>query len=249
MQGFENKVAIVSGATRGIGREIALSFAKNSCIIIGLGTNESLLAGLRSELQSINPKNNTAKCDVSNENDVRSTVDSVISSHGRIDILINNAGITRDNILLRMTESEWDSVFDINLKGVFLLSKHCLKHMVRQKWGRIINISSITALIGNKGQSNYAASKAGIVAFTKSTAKEVASRGITVNAILPGFIETDMTKGLPMDQIIQSIPVGRLGKTSDIAGTVLFLASDDAGYITGATLVVDGGLSINALRL
>lgn len=249
MQEFANKVVIVSGATRGIGREIALSFAKNSCILTGLGTNDSLLAGLRSELQSINPKNNCVKCDVSNESDVKSTVDAVVSSHGRVDILINNAGITRDNILLRMTEAEWDSVFDINLKGVFLLSKHCLKHMVRQKGGRIINTSSITALIGNKGQSNYAASKAGIVAFTKSAAKEVASRGVTVNTILPGFIETDMTKDLPADQIIQSIPAGRLGRPSDIAGAALFLARDESSYITGTTLVVDGGLSINALRL
>ncbi|MBI4243774.1 MAG: 3-oxoacyl-ACP reductase FabG [Planctomycetes bacterium] len=245
MWNFQDKVIVISGATRGIGHDIAISFAKEKALVVGLGTNTELLSKLESELREFNTKSMALKCDVSNENDIRNTIEKITACSNQINVLVNNAGITKDNILLRMTEEEWDKVIDINLKGAFLLTKHCSKYMIKQKAGRIVNVASVTAILGNKGQSNYSASKAGIIAFAKSVAKELSSRNITINTVLPGFVETEMTSKLPKEDIITRIPLGRFAKASDITGCVMFLSSDYAAYITGSTIIVDGGLCIN----
>ncbi len=242
----DRKIAIVTGASRGIGKRIASTLAEEGMILALVARNEEKLVELKNELHD-SEIHSVYSCDVSNFNEVEKVVKSVFEKNGKIDYLVNNAGITRDSLLLRMREEDWDNVISINLKGVFNFTKHVIPYMARQRSGKIVNISSIVGLMGNAGQSNYAASKSGIIGFTKSIAKEYGSKGITVNAIAPGFIETDMTAKLPdrvKEEYIKSIPLKRFGKPEDIAKVVKFLLSDDADYITGETINVSGGLYI-----
>jgi len=244
---FQNKVVLVTGSTRGIGKGIAKSFAKEGATVIILGRNQELADQVRDEIIKEGLKAESFVCDVTNSENVQEIVNKILDKHKTIDILVNNAGVTKDNLLLRMSEQDWDHVISVNLKGVFNTTKIVSKVMLKAKRGRIINIASIIGIIGNAGQANYAASKAGIIGFTKSVAKEIASRGITVNAIAPGYIETDMTSNLSgknKEAILKNIPLGKLGTVHDVAGLCLFLASDEASYITGQTLVVDGGLAV-----
>ena len=240
---LSGKTAFITGSTRGIGLAVAVALyqAGARVAIVGrdAGKAGAVAAGLGDRAFGV-------ACDVSDGKQIESAVTAAEQALGPVDILVNNAGITRDNLLLRMTEAEWDEVLAANLKGAFLTTKAVLKGMMKRRSGRIINVTSIVGLTGNKGQANYAASKAGLIGFTKSVAKEYGSRGILVNAIAPGFIETDMTSGLPEEArtaMLASITLGRLGRPEDVAGAVLFLASDLAGYITGQVLVVDGGFA------
>lgn len=243
---LENKVAIVTGASRGIGREIALLFAKEGARLSLCATNQELLERVGEEIK----KETGAKpllfpIDVRDPNQIAQVVKKTLDTHSRIDILINNAGIVRDNLLALMSEEDWDAVLSTNLKSVFLFTKAIAKLMIRQRSGRIINMSSVIGLIGNAGQANYAASKAGIIAFTKSAAKELAKRNITVNAIAPGFVRTQMTEQLGervREEMMKRIPLGRLGESRDVANVALFLASDQSSYITGQVIRVDGGI-------
>lgn len=245
---FSGKVAVVSGGSRGIGRAISVALAEAGAEVALLyAGNREAAEKVVAELQERGKEALAIQADVSQAEQVDAAVKQVMTRFGRIDILVNNAGVTRDNLLLRMKEEDWDQVVDTNLKGVFLLTKAVVRPMMRQRFGRIINISSVVGVIGNPGQANYVAAKAGVIGLTKSVAKEVASRGITVNAIAPGFIETDMTAALGEDvrgQLMERIPLGRLGDPADIAGAVKFLASDEAAYITGHTIHVDGGMAI-----
>jgi 3-oxoacyl-[acyl-carrier protein] reductase len=238
------QVAFVTGSTRGIGRAVAETLYRAGAAVAVVGRDkgraETVAAGLGDRAVGV-------ACDVTDGAQVESAISTAEKTLGPIAILVNNAGITRDNLLLRMTEAEWDEVMQANLKGAFHTTKAVLKGMMKRRQGRIINVSSIIGMTGNKGQANYAASKAGLIAFTKSVAKEYGSRGILVNAIAPGFIETDMTGGLPEEArqaMLGGVILGRFGTPADVAGAVLFLASDLAGYITGQTLVVDGGLAV-----
>lgn len=250
----KSKRAIVTGGSRGIGREIVLKLASSNCASVLLSDiafidndSEKCAEEIQNEIGASDTKIFAFKADASSFEDAQATVDEAIKRLGGIDILVNNAGITRDNLLLRMSEKEFDDVININLKSVFNYTKAVLKPMIQQKSGRIINIASVVGLIGNAGQANYAASKAGVIGFTKSTAREVASRGITVNAIAPGFIETHMTAKLNEKQresLMSNIPLKRLGTPGDIAKVVGFLSSDDAAYITGQVLAVDGGMTM-----
>jgi 3-oxoacyl-[acyl-carrier protein] reductase len=245
---LENKVAIVTGASRGIGKEIAFAFARAGAKLALCATNEDLLNQVASEIgKETGSQPLTFSFDIRDAKQMAEVVKKTLDTHTRIDILVNNAGLTRDQLLALMSEDDWDTVLSVNLKSVFLFSKAVTKKMIRQRSGRIINMSSIVGLMGNAGQANYAASKAGIVAFTKSAAKELAKRNITVNAIAPGFIQTDMTSQMDektRDQMTQHIPLGRLGTGSDVAQLALFLASDNAAYITGQVIRVDGGLDM-----
>ena len=244
---FQDKVALVTGSTRGIGKEIAESFAQEGAVAIIIGRNEGAADSVASELVGKGLKAQGYGCDVTKAENVQEIVQKIIDKYKRVDILVNNAGITKDNLLLRLSEDDWDEVIKINLKGTFNCSKAVLKVMLKAKSGRIINISSIIGITGNVGQANYAASKAGIIGLTKSTALEIASRGITVNAIAPGYIETDMTAQInaaTREKMLNEIPLGRFGAAKDVAGTCLFLASEEANYITGQTIVVDGGMAI-----
>jgi 3-oxoacyl-[acyl-carrier protein] reductase len=244
---FKDEVVVVTGSTRGIGKEIALSFAKEGAIVIILGRNGETADKTRDEFLAQSYRAESFACDVSNLQNVQEIVNKIIDKHNRIDILVNNAGITKDNLLLRMSEEDWDEVIKINLRGVFNCTKALTKVMLKAKKGKIINITSIIGISGNAGQANYAASKAGIIGFTKSIAKEIASRGITVNAIAPGYIQTDMTAQLnekTREELMKNIPLQRLGQAEDIAGVCLFLASKEADYITGQTIVVDGGMTV-----
>jgi 3-oxoacyl-[acyl-carrier protein] reductase len=238
------KTAFVTGSTRGIGLAIATglyaSGAKVAVVGRELGRAKTVASGLGERAAGV-------ACDVARSDQVDAAIAAAESALGPVDILVNNAGVTRDNILLRLTDEDWDSVLDANLKGAFHTTRAVIKGMMKRRSGRVINISSIVGLTGNKGQANYAASKAGLIGFTKSVAKEYASRNILVNCIAPGFIETDMTASLPAAaraSLLEEIALGRLGRPEDIAGTVLFLASDLAAYITGQVLVVDGGMVI-----
>lgn len=236
---FDGKIGIVTGGARGIGKTIATSLKRvgTSVIIWDIDEEGEKTA---EEIGAI-----FMKVDVSNLNDVKFALYKVLEDKKKIDILINNAGITRDNLVLRMSEEEFDSVMRVNLKGTFNTIHTVLRPMIKQRWGRIVNISSIVGLIGNAGQANYAASKSGMIGLTKSVAREVAKRGITVNAIAPGFIETEMTEKLSDDvkkAYLESIPMGRFGKPDDIANLILFLISDSASYITGQVLHIDGGI-------
>ncbi|MCK4329055.1 3-oxoacyl-[acyl-carrier-protein] reductase [candidate division WOR-3 bacterium] len=237
---LKGKISIVTGGARGIGRAIAASLVKQmSEVIIWDICDED---GIRTA-EEIGCK--FMKVDVSSFLDVKKNTKDVLEEHGKIDILINNAGITRDNLLLRMKEEEFDAVLKVNLKSVFNTTHTVLPSMIKNRWGRIVNLSSIIGVIGNKGQANYAASKAGIIGFAKSVAREVATRGITVNSIAPGFIETEMTKKLPdtvKEVYIKTIPMGRFGTPDDIANLVLFLVSESASYITGQVINIDGGM-------
>ncbi len=240
---LSGKTAFVTGSTRGIGRAVAASLYAAGARVAIVGRDPARAAAVAAELGE---RAQGFGCDVADGASVDGAIAAAEQALGPIDILVNNAGITRDNLLLRMSESEWDEVLEANLKGAFRTTKAVLKGMMKRRAGRIINITSIIGLTGNKGQANYAASKAGLIGFTKSVAQEYGSRGILVNAIAPGFIETDMTAGLPEEtrKAMQAgITLGRLGKADDIAGAVLFLASDLAGYITGQVLVVDGGFA------
>tara|TARA_B100000749_G_scaffold113733_1_gene86953 strand:- start:3495 stop:4253 length:759 start_codon:yes stop_codon:yes gene_type:complete len=240
-----DKVAIVTGASRGIGEAIAKQLSSCGAKIILIARNSDQLVAVKETIISNGGIAESIAGDVSNLNSISEIVTNTIDKWGRIDILVNNAGIARDNIIMRMKEDDWDSVMNINLKGCFNGIKSVARPMIKNKAGRIINITSVIGQIGNAGQSNYAASKAGIMGLTKSMAKELGSRNITVNAVAPGYITTDMTNELNdevKDQLESSIPLGRLGTPDDVANLVCFLASDEAGYITGQTFNVDGGM-------
>lgn len=245
---LEDKVALVTGASRGIGRAIALQLASDGAkIAINFAGNLAKAEEVKNEIETNGGKAILVQADVSNSEAVDEMVAKVIDKWGKIDILVNNAGITRDNLLMRMKESDFYEVINTNLKGVFNCTKAVSKLMTKQRSGRIVNMASIVALTGNVGQSNYAAAKAGIIGFSKSAAKEFASRGITINVIAPGFIETDMTAVIPdkiKETMLKEIPLGRIGAPEDIARAVRFLVSDDAAYITGQVLRVDGGMSM-----
>lgn len=244
---FTDQIALVTGSTRGIGKEIALSFAKEGAIVMIVGRDAQVVEKTVGEMVSQGLKAEGFVCDVTNGQNVQEMLNKILDKHKTVDILVNNAGITRDNLLLRMSEDDWDSVISINLKGAFNCTKLVTKVMLKARKGKIINIASIIGITGNAGQANYAATKAGIIGFTKSVAKEFASRGITVNAVAPGYIQTDMTaqlKDSDRESILQKIPLGRLGNPQDIANVCLFLASQEANYITGQTIVVDGGMAI-----
>lgn len=242
---LKDKVAMITGGGRGIGREIALLLAENGANIVLVDVDENTLAATAKEIEAKNVKVMASRTDVTSTSDTEKLADEIINKFGHIDIVINNAGITRDNLIMRMKEDEWDKVLSINLKGTFNCTRAVARYMMKQKKGKIVNIASIIGIGGNAGQANYAASKAGVIALTKSAAKEFASRNINVNAIAPGFIQTAMTDVLKDEvkqKILERIPLARLGTSKDVAQAVLFLVSPAADYITGQTLVVDGGL-------
>ena len=240
-----DKVAVVTGAGRGIGRAVALAYARMGADVACVSRTEENSAKVAAEVEALGRKAWALAVDVSDTAAVDAAAKEILESAGRVDILVNNAGVTRDNLLMRMSEEEWDTVLDINLKGAFNFTKAFSRTFIKQRSGRIINIASVIGLIGNAGQSNYAASKAALIGFTKSIAKELAPRGITVNAIAPGFIETDMTAALDdkvREGILGNVPLGRFGSPDDIAHAAVFLAMEPSGYITGQVLTVDGGM-------
>jgi len=245
---LRNKIAVITGASQGIGKTTAELFSKSGAHVVCIARNEEKIKNLANTISKNGHSASYNSCDISDGDLFQDTIKSVINDYGKIDILINNAGITRDSLVLRMKNHQWDEVLNTNLKGAFYATKSVLRSMMKNKYGRIINITSIVGLQGNSGQSNYSASKAGLIGFSQSVAKEVASRGITINCIAPGWIETEMTSDLPQDiksEIIKSIPIGKTGTTEDIAYTALFLASKESKYITGQTITVDGGRVIN----
>jgi 3-oxoacyl-[acyl-carrier protein] reductase len=242
---FKNQIGIVTGGTRGIGKAIAEELAKRGVNTIVAGRNIGTAEEVANSLKQYGVRTMGLKLDVSDSKNVENAFEIIRKEFQKIDILINNAGITKDGLLMRMGEEAWDAVIDINLKGVFLCTREAIKDMVSQRYGRIINITSVAAFMGNPGQANYSASKAGIVGFTKTVAKEYASRGITVNAVAPGFITTAMTDVLPdrvKEEMKKFIPLGRFGTVEDVANAVIFLASPDSGYITGQVIHVNGGM-------
>lgn len=242
---LKDKVALVTGGGRGIGKAIVHALAKEGADIVACDIDLENLKEVASEVEKLGRKILIQKVDVSKISEVNELVKKALDKFGKIDILVNNAGITRDNLILRMSEEEWDRVLDINLKGAFNCLKAVARPMVKQRSGRIISIASVVGMMGNPGQANYAASKAGIIGLTKSAAKELASRGINVNAIAPGFIKTAMTEALSdemKERLTSQIPLKRLGEVIDVANLVVFLASDDASYITGEVIKVDGGI-------
>jgi 3-oxoacyl-[acyl-carrier protein] reductase len=245
-QALKDKVALVTGASRGIGKAIALTLAQAGAKV-ALCSRSTPTDDLAREIASLGRESISFTLDVSQADQVESMFETILTRWERLDVLVNNAGITRDTLLLRMKESDWDEVLQVNLKSAFLCTRAALKPMLKQRWGRIINISSVSGITGNAGQGNYAASKAGLIAFTRSIALEIGSRNITCNAVAPGFIETDMTGGLS-DEIKRKaqerVPLGRFGQPEEVANTVLFLSTDAAAYITGQVIVVDGGLSV-----
>ena len=243
---LSGKVALVTGASRGIGKAIAISLAGLGAeVIVNYSASEASAEEVVKSIKDKGGRSNKLKFDVYDEESVSAGINQIIRESGKIDILINNAGITRDGLLMRMKVSQWDEVLNTNLKGVFLCTKNVSKFMIKQRSGKIINITSIVGLIGNPGQANYAASKAGVIGFTKTCAKEFASRGIKVNAIAPGFIETEMTESLKTDDLLKMIPLGKLGSADQIASLVNFLVSSDASeYITGQTISIDGGMNM-----
>jgi 3-oxoacyl-[acyl-carrier protein] reductase len=241
----QQKVALVTGASRGIGQAIALELGRQGAVVIGTATSESGAAAITDYLQQAGVAGTGIALNVTDAASVDAAMAVIQQNHGDIAILVNNAGITRDNLLMRMKDDEWDSIVATNLTSVFRLSRAVLRAMMKARYGRIISIASVVGAMGNAGQTNYAAAKAGIVGFSKSLAREVGSRNITVNCVAPGFIDTDMTRALPEAQrgaLLEHIPLGRLGQVEDIAHAVGFLASSQAGYVTGATLHVNGGM-------
>ncbi|MFO7813123.1 MAG: 3-oxoacyl-[acyl-carrier-protein] reductase [Pelovirga sp.] len=242
---LKDKVAVVTGATRGIGRAVALALAAQGAYLVVVGTQAEKAAAVAAEIEQGGTRALGIGADISRGDDVERLVASAKEHFGRIDILVNNAGVTRDGLMLRMKEDDWDTVLDVNLKGAFLCTRGVARLMTKQRSGRIINISSVVGQMGNPGQANYCASKAGLHGLTRSNARELAKRQITVNAVAPGFIETDMTEFLTEQQrteLTSQIPLERLGHVDDIAATVVFLASDQAGYITGQVIGVNGGM-------
>lgn len=246
MLDIKGKVALVTGGSRGIGKEVAKKLASfGANLIINYTSREEAALETKKEIEDFGVKCMVVKCDVSKSEEVNLMVDDVIKEFGQIDILVNNAGITRDGLLMRMKEEDFDKVIDINLKGVFNCTKAVSKPMMKKKFGKIINMSSVVGIVGNPGQANYCASKAGVIGFTKSTAKELASRNININAIAPGFIDTDMTNVLSDDlknTMLKSIPKNEFGKPEDVANVVAFLASSMSRYVTGQVINVDGGM-------
>ncbi|HKT93700.1 MAG TPA: 3-oxoacyl-ACP reductase FabG [Paraburkholderia sp.] len=242
---LDNQAAIVTGATRGIGRAIALELARQGATVIGTATSEAGAQAISAAFEAAGLKGRGAVLNVNDAAAAEALIDATVKEFGGLAILVNNAGITQDNLAMRMKDDEWDSVIDTNLKSVFRLSRAVLRPMMKAKGGRIINITSVVGSSGNPGQANYAAAKAGVAGMTRALAREIGSRGITVNCVAPGFIDTDMTKDLPAEQqaaLKQQIPLGRLGTPDDIAHAVAFLASPQAAYITGTTLHVNGGM-------
>lgn len=245
---LEGKIALVTGASRGIGRQIALTLgAKGAMVIVNYNGSAAKAEEVVKEIEAAGGKAEALQCNVSEFESCGQMMADIVSRHGRLDILVNNAGITRDNLLMKMSEDDFDAVINTNLKGVFNCTKHISRQMLKQKAGRIINISSVSGVLGNAGQANYCAAKAGVIGITKSAARELASRGITVNAVAPGFITTEMTDVLS-DNVkaaaTEQIPMKKFGETQDIAEAVAFLASNEAKYITGQVLCVDGGMAM-----
>ena len=242
---LKNKVAVITGASRGIGKSIALLMAKNGAKVVVAARNQELLDSLVAEIESSDGEALAVAGDVSSTDDANNLISSAVEAFGQVDILVNNAGITSDGLLLRMKDEDWDAVLDINLKGAFICTRAVAKVMTKKRYGRIINISSVVGEMGNAGQANYCASKAGMIGLTKSNAKELGKRNITVNAVTPGFITTDMTDGLTekvINELTAQIPLGCLGEANDVAEAVLFLASEQSKYITGQVLGVNGGM-------
>jgi len=243
---FNGKVALITGSSRGIGKSVAKDLAsKGAFVIINYSSNEQAAQSVKDEIESKGGKCEIRGFDVSSYSQVNDEIDSIVKDHGELNFLVNNAGITRDTLLMRMKEEDWDDVINVNLKGVFNCTKAASKYMVKQKSGRIVNISSVVGEMGNPGQSNYSATKAGIIGFTKSVSRELASRNITVNSIAPGFIETDITNGLSdkvKEHYLGQIPLSRFGSPEDVSGVVSFLLSDAASYITGEVIRVNGGM-------
>jgi len=243
--GFKEQVALVTGSARGIGRAIAEALARKGVALAIADVNLDEAKATSADLAKNGVKTMALRIDVSNSREVITAFQEILKEFGRLDILVNNAGITRDSLLLRMKEEDWDAVIDVNLKGVFLCAKEAVKVMAKQRYGRIVSIASVVAFMGNPGQANYSASKAGIVGLTKTLAKEYASRGITANAVAPGFITTAMTDALPdnvKEEMKKAIPMARFGTIEDVANAVVFLASPSSGYITGQVIHVNGGM-------
>src|SRR5437899_1480254 len=247
MAQLANQIAVVTGAGRGIGRGIALKYAAEGADVVCVSRTVENSEKVANEVRALGRKAWAVAVDVSDGNAVAAAAKQILTDAGRVDILVNNAGVTRDGLLMRMSEADWDTVLDTNLKGAFLFTKAFSRAFIKQRSGRIINVASVIGLIGNAGQCNYAASKAALLGFTKSAARELASRGITVNALAPGFIETDMTSGLSPElkqEVLKQIPLSMFGQPDDIANAALFLAGPAARYVTGQVLTVDGGMAM-----
>ena len=245
---LENEIAFVSGASRGIGKEIALALGAQGATVIGTATSENGAENISNYLKENDIKGKGMVMNVTDQDSITDTVKAIAEGFGTPSILINNAGITRDNLVMRMKDAEWDDIMNTNLSSIFRVSRACLRGMMKAKKGRIISIASVVGLTGNAGQANYSAAKAGVIGFSKSLAREIGSRGITVNVVAPGFIDTDMTRALPEEQrnaLLGQIPLGRLGSAAEIAHAVVFLASPAASYITGETLHVNGGMHMS----
>ena len=242
---LENKVAFITGAAQGIGREIALKFASEGADIVVGDINLEKAIKAQADIEALGRKALALELDVTDYAKLTEALNKILDKFKKVDILVNNAGITKDNLILRMGDAEWDAVISVNLKGTFNCTKAVSRLMLKQRYGKIINVASIVGIIGNAGQANYSASKAGIIALTKTAAKELASRNINVNAVAPGFIQTEMTARLPEDlkqKMQEAIPLGRFGSSGDVAAVCVFLASEEASYITGQTIIVDGGM-------
>jgi 3-oxoacyl-[acyl-carrier protein] reductase len=245
----DGRVAIVTGGSRGIGRAVAMRLANEGAnVAITYRSNDAAAEAAAEEVRTEGARCEIFQGDVASPDDVAALFEGVGEALGRVEILVNNAGLTRDNLMMRMKESEFDEVLSTNLKGTYLCTRAALRPMIRARWGRIVNISSVVGLVGNAGQANYAASKAGIIGFTKSVAREVAQRGITANVVAPGYVETELTQSLTddiKDQIKSQVPAGRFAAAEEVAGVVAFLAGEEAGYVTGQTLAVDGGMTMH----